>query len=176
MSFITAVDNPSSEEEGTLNDTVVQLNPATIERLRDQRILREQESQVDLPAFKAGEEKIGILNVEERTLFIESCTIEQTLWDWSKEISARSAEKVADFIRSKDNMDEIAQEMEKHMLFQDDGEAEEYYAEVYRKNYIDALMWFSVRERLECFGATLSIRYGFAVARSGYKYRKTGGE
>lgn len=172
----SVVDNVGTMEAGEREPTqtdssLVQLTPELIEDLRRRRILREQEQSIDLPNFGPNEERIGVLNDQERAIFVETAVIDATLWDWSKEITARSAEKIAKHIREKDTPQEVVEQMQQDIVFEDDAEAEQYYAEVYRKNYLDALLWYGIRERLGCFGANLAIRYGFSVARLGHKYK-----
>lgn len=152
---------------------IVELNDELIKSLRDKQVIREGEETIDLPHFEPGQEKIGILTEPERIIFIEMCTIEDSLFEWGREISARAMEKSATFIRSSNTPEDMARKIQDSMVFVDDNEAEEYYAEIYRRDYLNALFWWGVRYRLKCYGANLSIHHGWSVARSGYKYRVT---
>ena len=154
-----------------VDENIATLTPDTIEELRRKHLLREAESNVELPSFSAGQEKIGILNDEERAIFCEIATLDAVLDDWQKEIIARTHEKLAVHVRKTDTPKEALEGFAKDMVFESDEEAEEYFGEVYRRDYLSALFWYNVRLRLGVFGANLAICHGFAVARAGYKYK-----
>lgn len=171
MEIVEGGKSEAGERPELVDANITQLTPETIEALRKRHILREAEADIELPPFGPGMERIGILNDEEKALFIEVTVLDSSLYEWMREITARTHEKIAGAVRSSDSPEAALDKLQKDMVFANDEEAEEYFEEIYRKDYLNSLLWFNVRSRLGVYGANLSICYGYAIARAGYKYK-----
>lgn len=147
------------------------LTPEYIANLRQQRLISEQEEQIELDPIQPGEQVIGTLTDEERALYIEIAILDAQISDTAKELAARSFEKAAALTRrAKTPADMIAQ-MKDDAIFTDNNEAEQFFYEEQRYTYLKSVLYWSMRNRLKVWGAVLGIRAGFAVVIAGYKYK-----
>lgn len=149
---------------------VVSLDAAKIADMRERKLLTEQSGKVDLPLVSSGEKRLGLLTPEERAVYLQIVDIDTQLEDWGHEIAARSAELVAKHIRSSPDPTTAHENISADSPLESDAEGEEYYELIYRKEYLQAMFWYTVRARLASFGHTLGIRIGFTIVSTGKKY------
>lgn len=152
-------------------DNVYHLTKENIEELKAKKLISEQESDVELDPV-AGFEVMGTLLEEERVVFLEMLATENILNDFGKELYARSAEAVAETTRNVDSPEELRENLLDRALFQSREEAEDFFYETAKHDFLKTLFWFNVRERLQTFATSLTIRAGFTVCKTGYKYKR----
>lgn len=150
---------------------IVNLTPEVIKDMREKRVIRDMEAEIELPAFGPGDEKIGVLTEEERALYIEIMAIEADIDDHERELQARSLTQLGQHIREEKDRNEAVKKWTENMIFSDEAEAEVYFEMFYRKDYLNSMLWYNVRRRLGVFGSTMAVRYGFAIVQRGLKYK-----
>lgn len=150
---------------------IIELNAAKIKELQDQKIIGKYDDDVELEPV-SGLRVLGELSVHEVHLFTEILNADATLQDSGRELQARITENVSMAIRESEVPDDIAGKLEHYRLFNDDEEAENYFYELQRLDYLRAMFWFSVRERVQTYAHRLSIRAGFKICDVGPKYLK----
>ena len=147
------------------------LTPEYIQNLKDQRLISEQEEQIELDPIQPGEQVIGTLTDEERTLYVEIAVLDSQIDETSKELAARSFEKAAAATRKSKSPQDLVAQMKDEVIFLDNNEAEQFFYEEQRYHYLKNMLYWSLRNRLKVWGAVLGIRAGFAVVVAGYKYK-----
>jgi len=144
-----------------------------VEDFRKRKLLTEQftNDAVDLDPV-AGCPILGELTPAEIEVFMEFIFLEADIEEYTKEIMARSADIVADAIRSEGLTPSFIDKMQHGKHFHNGEEAEQFFSEMARFEYLKVTFWFSVRQRLQTFATTLSIRAGFTVCKTGLKYQE----
>jgi hypothetical protein len=157
--------------EGEQFTTAPKIDEATIIDLRQRKMLREQQANVELEPVGPGETIIGYLNDQERIIFCEMASLQTELNELQKEQTARSFEMVAAATRLSSKPQDTIKNLDDTILFPTMKEAEEYYALETRFQYLRALYMSNVRDRYKAHSAILGVRTGFAVVRVGYKHK-----
>jgi hypothetical protein len=147
------------------------LTPEYIQNLKDQRLISEQEENLELSPIQSGEQVIGTLTTEERIIYIEVAMLDDQISETAKELAARSFEKAAAATRKAKTPADMIASMKDDDVFTDNNEAEQFFYEEQRLQYLKSVLYWSMRNRLKVWGAVLGVRAGYTVVISGYKYK-----
>jgi hypothetical protein len=147
------------------------LTPEYIQNLKDQRLISEQEEGLELSPVQQGEMPIGTLTTEERIIYIEVALLDDQISETAKELTARSFEKAAAATRKAKTPADMVTSMKEEHIFQDNNEAEQFFYEEQRLQYLKSVLYWSLRNRLKVWGAILGIRAGYTVVIAGHKYK-----
>jgi hypothetical protein len=147
------------------------LTPEYIANLRQQRLISEQEEQLELDPIQPGEQAIGTLTDEERVLYVEIAILDDQISETAKELYARSFEKAAAATRAAKSPADMVASMKDDVVFKDNNEAEQFFYEQQRYDYLKSILYWSMRNRLKVWGAVLGIRAGYTVVIAGHKYK-----
>jgi hypothetical protein len=144
----------------------------TIKDLRERGVITSDAEEIELDSV-AGLEVIGELTLQERVLFNEVSMLEHGMEDWNRELHARVAEGIGRATRRADRPESIMREFyENERVFNDTEEAEEYFFEAMRLDYLKNMLWYSVRSRLQTFAWKLGVRAGYTVVRLAPKFKQ----
>lgn len=152
-------------------EKVVSITPERLEEFKRKKIVRDDNDDIDLEAV-AGSPVVGELTSEEIEVFKECTYLEDELFEWGREIAARSVENLATATRSAETPQDIYANLVGSKLFNDKSEAEQYFYDMAKLEYLQNFFWFSVRERLQTFASKLSIRAGYKVCWVASKYEE----
>jgi len=148
------------------------LDKGAIDDLRRKKLLRDHQENIHLDPVGPGEKHIGYLTDEERVVYTEMAVLRGELDDRVKELQARTLEMFAASIRKSGKPEDVQGNIDEKIIFPTDEEAEDFFSQETRFEYLRAIYNNSVRERYG-HAAVYGVRSDFAVVRVGYKYKGT---
>ena len=148
------------------------LDKDAIEELRRKKLLRDHQENISLDPVGPGEKHIGYLTNEERVVYTEMAVLRGELDDRTKELQARTLEMFAASIRKSGKPEDVQGNIDEKIIFPTDEEAEDFFLQETRFEYLRAIYNNSIRERYG-HAAFYGVRSDFAVVRVGYKYKST---
>lgn len=151
------------------NDKVIQLTPEVVDEFKRRKLIDDvKQSDIALTPVKFGDHYIGLLNAEEAKLFLGIQGLHDQLEQYMFERKMDAREEDIKRQREKGYRHDEALTMITITLT---NEQSEYFEELRsRVMYLEAMFWYNLRQRLNCFSAYLGIREGLKVVRTGWKH------
>lgn len=153
-------------------DKVVKLTPELAKDLKSRRILTESEQSipVELAPVQPGEKRVGTLTAEESQIFLELFNLQDDMEQWDRELTRRSLLKAADLVIEDEAPGLPGGVFVSPEGFLNEDEARQYHEMRHRFQYLQEMLWYNLRSRLDMFHYTLGVRRGFTVVNTGPRF------
>lgn len=142
-------------------------NVVNIDDLKKQKVIRELEDDADLDPVASNEKVIGVLTENERAVFLEIMELVEEIQDILDDNEASMLEHLAEITRNRKDKKGYQQEIKKiaeqQMAGLPDGPREEFSRLTVKKDYLNAMLWYIIRDRLGVYGQLVGIRQGFSI-------------
>lgn len=117
---------------------------------------------------------VGDLTNDEKEAYVAVYNMESDLIQLQDDLMRRHIERSLDNVRSMENitLDGIVNLSQGTKFFDNDTEASDFFHRIAEFEAKNTTFWFTVRERLNIWTQSLSVRKGWRIVSTGYKYKQ----